>query len=342
MKTVWLSILTGIFLSFYSIAFPQSYSGIFYDFYFLRQPSPRMESMGGGTAANNLNEFAMSYNPALTSMGEGLNAYYSYSDKIYYRSNSKYNNAGATYNLKKSGSIGVSFNSMYFSTGYVTDVMYETTTLYTVNYSREILNDFYAGINLSIFLPSRPVSKKTAYPIDIGLLKKFVIKNRGKSSTAHSVMLGSSLRNVSKARIHFYDDYYYTLPQIFRLGAGYSFSFNGNLLIKNSKTINAFIHLDYENVLNAYNMNAYRAGMEIELLEILSLRGGYCEGNGIIADKNRFTYGAGIKLALSRYIEQKNNFTLFLDYASMKQNAHDFYGNLRNFQTIAVRVNCIP
>ena len=80
-------------------------------------------------------------------------------------------------------------------------------------------------------------------------------------------------------------------------------------------------HLEYQNVLDSGRYDAYKAGGEIRLLEILAVRGGYYYEN--IPDEDggdswngETTYGLGLGLPISRLGEDAPPLRVSLDWVT--------------------------
>ncbi len=186
-----------LFISlFCNISFSQEtatpdYSGILSELYLYRQPSAKAEAMGRAMVANTNGDFGSYYNPALTSLSSGLILNASYSSPYYLADKSSFNYFGIGYTDKKIGSFSLS--RYHWTLGEKIIITNETgaeigesegdltSSLYTLNYSREIIRDFYAGVNLGIAnmnfpeTGNEPSSSGNAFTLDLGLLKKFEI-----------------------------------------------------------------------------------------------------------------------------------------------------------------------
>ncbi|MBS1492523.1 MAG: hypothetical protein JST55_03370 [Bacteroidetes bacterium] len=227
MKIVWLF----LFLILSSgISYSQNYTPAYYDFfrelYIDRQPSAKAQSMGGGLVANTNNDFGSYYNPALTSLSQGLTFNTSFSGDYKDYENSKFNYYGASYNFRNVGTFGLSRYS-YYNVNTFTSLIYNGSEyveqkyvienrnfIYTLNYSREMLKNFYAGVNLNIVYSS--YIDKNSVPIDIGLLFKFpVISSSQKFSNLFQ--MGAAYYNINKAQYTTgggIDPEYFVLPSI--------------------------------------------------------------------------------------------------------------------------------
>jgi len=361
------------------ISFAQNteYSGFLEELFIARQPSPRAEAMGRGLAADNQNDFGSYYNPALTSLTDGLQVNTSFSNRYSYYDSSFYNYFGASYKLKNMGSFGLSryqYNigfdieestaSQPEGTGNIYRIYYD---LFSLNYSREVVKDFYAGININavdIHNSSSVITldKKILYTLDIGLLKKISLPGFTNTGISHSVSVGTSFYNVTNSKYVFT----YTgvpvsgsgdvhLPVIFRGAASYNLKLKGTGFAKNSSDFALLTNFEYEKILNTARYETYKFGAELTIKDILSLRVGHfsrkANVKSTIFDYNtgefsQFTYGGGIKIPLHLIFNMKTPLSLSIDYVNLKQPTNpDFITStivLKNYNTFAVKLNYIP
>jgi hypothetical protein len=362
MSKLLFAILISVVLFYPDFSYSQEQSAKYVGYlsYFLleRQPSPRAESMGRGVFANNENEFSSFYNPAQTSLGRGLDVNFSHSANYLSDNEANYNYIGASYNFKKIGSFSLSryhMRAFEFTDETGKGFGRQTHSLYTLNYSREIIKDFYAGINLNLLHTSLPssatfdVKANDVFPVDIGLYKKFVINNAASPYLSQSVQLAGSLYNITGVKAGFDDPQFlanFAFPVTLRLGASYNLEFRKS---QDSKMLNVFVHFGYENVLNADTStrdfyNNVKFGGEVTLLDIFSLRAGYNTKSfeTIYSEiKNQFTYGAGVKIPLEKILNNNTPVSLYIDYVNMKQPFPKEFGDMPNFNTIAFRINYI-
>lgn len=344
------------------------YYGTLAELYLHRQPSPKAEAMGMGMAANNDEGFGADYNPALSSLGSGLNFNTSFSNPYYLATESKFNYFGVSYSDKKLGSFGL---SRYFWTlGEPTVITTETgaelgtvdtygTALYTLNYSRELTNNFFAGVNLGLAHINFPVSNPTtstpeykdALTIDIGLLKKIPLESSSKSLTQY-ITFGASGMNITSSSIkstYIGDENKNLLPVVIRLAGSYDVKIKGNGLIPGGNIFESLTHLEYRNVTNSDYYKTFSFGEELTLTDIFIARFGYftqtVEEESIynVGNQSKFTYGAGVKIPLNKIFEMKNSLNLNLDYVNMTQPTFSkMYTNWDNFQTFGITLKYIP
>jgi len=358
MKNFWLLFI------FLIPAISYSQDNKYYDFleelYFERQASPRAEAMGTGLAADNQNDFGALYNPALTSLEQGLKVNVSSSDKPRDYRNGDYSSYNVSYNLKNIGSFGFSrysfkFNeTYYYGSGYLTGENLRHT-IYTVNYSREIFKDFFAGININRVTPNAlspgGLVNESEYPIDIGLLKRFVISDSA-NKISHIVQLAGSLYNLNNVVYKYthpsgYTDEY-SLPTMARVAASFNAVFHNNKFIKELNLFSLFFHVEYENTLNSMLRQNLKAGAEIAIMDILFFRAGalsfddanenYWYEDYSYSKRGGLSYGGGVKIPLNLIFKLKTPASIGVDYAKLKL---DKYGS-RHFESIAVKLNYVP
>lgn len=342
------------------------YSGTLAELYLHRQPSAKAEAMGMGSVANNDADFGSYYNPALTSLSNGVTVNTSFSNPYYLATKSKFNYFGASYSDKKLGSFGLSryfwtlgediiiTNEMGVETGTLDSYNF---SLYSLNYSREIINDFFAGVNLGIahihfpVPPSEAFEFKDAFTIDIGLLKKVTLDNPSKN-VKHSVSFGASVINISGSKIK--ATYEGTtednlLPIVIRAGGNYNIKIKGNSLIPGGNLFESLTHVEYRNVTNSDYYKTFSIGEEFTLSDIFILRLGYfsqtVEQETIynVGSQSKFTYGAGVKLPLNKIFKMNNTLNLGIDYVNMTPPSFSkTYTDWDNFQTLGVSLKWIP
>ncbi len=141
--------------------------------------------MGRGLVANYDSEFGSYYNPALTSLGSGVN--FNLSHAFLYHRNTDYDYIGIGYADKKFGSFSISRYN--WAIGVNESGSYSShNSIHTLNYSRELAEGFYAGANIELvhmgyllnYSSLQVGSEGTydqkssdAFTMDIGILKKF-------------------------------------------------------------------------------------------------------------------------------------------------------------------------
>ncbi|MBN8572005.1 MAG: hypothetical protein J0M18_20480 [Ignavibacteria bacterium] len=378
MKKIILLLL--ILITEISYSQTNEYKGYLEELYVARQPSPRAEAMGRGHVADNQNDFGSFYNPALTSLSEGLNINTSFSSKFFYSDSAFYNYFGASYKLKNIGSFSLSkYRFDYGQEFYVTTAFEPEGTgekyriyydIYTLNYSREIIKDFYAGLNVNFVdnhnpdLASVPKTEKnlvTAF--DIGLLKKFRFAASADNSVSHSVNAGLSVNNFTSSKfvfksteagVTYTSDAY--LPVIFRLGGSYYFIQMGNKLRKNGEQFSILAHLEYEKILNTAKYETYKAGAEFKLFDILALRLGWLSRNShgtssvFAYNTDEFTdliYGAGVKIPVDLIFKINTPVSLMVDYVNLKHpqrfsNTGNVQPEFKRHSTLGISLNWVP
>ncbi|MBN8570890.1 MAG: PorV/PorQ family protein [Ignavibacteria bacterium] len=364
-----------IFLIFSTNIFSQSsqytskYDGTLAELYLYRQPSAKAEAMGRGMVANNNADFGSYYNPALTSLGKGINFNSSYSTPYYLATESKFNYLGISYSDEKLGSFGLS--RYYWTLGeeivYTTETGQEILTvdpdlnysLYTLNYSREIVKDFFAGINLGlvhlhfpqpITLANEIATPKDAFTADIGVIKRFNLESSAYKKVNQSIQLAGSVVNFTGSKITYNNnDGTSLLPIILRLGGSYNVKFKGGSIFPNSNLYESLTHIEYQNVTNSDYNKAFMIGEEFIFSDIFILRAGFftqtvgLETQYNEGSQSQFTYGAGIKLPLNYIFNMKNTLSLGIDYVNMEPPTFSkSYKSWDHFNTINLNLKFIP
>jgi len=234
--------------------------------------------------------------------------------------------------------------------------------LFTLNYSREIVKDFTAGVNIGMVDIHQSAdiisSDKTAFTLDLGVLKKFRI-NTSDKNLSQSVSLGSSVINVTGSKLKVSTNAEgLKLPVIFRAAASYTMALKGNQIINNSNTFSFLGHIEYESVLNTDRYTTFKVGTEFTIIDILSLRVGYFSRNADLVRSvysynlgkfNQVTYGAGVKFPLSKVFEMKTPLSLNVDYVNLESPSRErpalSVGNIPDYgryNTFAISLHWVP
>ncbi|MBS1492518.1 MAG: hypothetical protein JST55_03345 [Bacteroidetes bacterium] len=360
-------ILVLILLLVSGITYSQSdkYDGYLEELFLARQPSARAEAMGRGHVADNQNDFGSFYNPALSGLSEGLNINTSFSGRYYNSRQSFFNYFGATYKLNKIGSIGLSRYHFDFNEEYSVSTIYKPY-IYTLNFSREMVKDFYAGVNINLVednnprFPVREFNNKGLVPtFDFGVLKNFEIHAVQNKFESHKFKLGLSVNNFTNSKYVYSDlDFTYNvyLPVIFRIGGSYDFIQKGDRLKKNGEEFSFLGYFEFEKILNIAKYYTYKAGCEFCIYDILFFRMGYVSRNAgftnsilsyYLSKFTQFTYGAGVKIPLDLIFKMKTPLLIKVDYVNLRQPGRD-NGGLNtevpypNFNTIGINLNWVP
>jgi len=373
MKTLWRLFLLILVVSPFKNSFSQNYDVFgspLAELYLYREPNAKADAMGRSGVVSLDNNFGSYYNPALTSLGSGITANASFSKPFYLAEKSTYNYFGVSYSDKKIGSIGLSRYHWNFGediiitdetgreTGEVGHIHY---SLYTLNYSREIIENFLVGANIGYINNHFPASPSgtdgdgKCFTFDIGLMKGFDIPGAA-DNLKHSFQLGTSLINVTGSKISYADaNQKDALPQIFRFGGSYNLKVKGKFIIPNSNLIETLTKVEYQKVLNSNYFSAVKFGQEFTLGEIFSLRAGYFKqslndfGNSNNASsQSMFTYGAGVKIPVNLIFESKTPIALEIDYVNLEQpsfiNSATFFNYTKwdNYSNISLTLKIIP
>jgi len=355
--------LLFLFVSFsISIAIPGysqiydsgDYTGVISQLYFDRQPNPKSEAMGKGLVANSDGEFGSYYNPALTALGEGVN--FNISHTFLDRKNVDYNYIGGGYSDKKIGGFSISKYSWGKGATPSSPENYHNA-IHTLNYSRELGDGFYGGINLelvhlgylsnSYYNSSYDQRSSDAVTVDVGFLKKIDLNKSESKNTVKIMQIGAAIYNLTGESIvnRSYEYSSLSLPVIFRLGASYNFKIlesEGNL---KSSPFQSFTHIEVETILNSKSSRAFKIGQEIIVSDFFILRGGMVSSrntNFSYSDyreenSSDFTYGIGFKLGFNKFLKAQDPLTVILDYSGTPLTAY-----YNDFSIVSLKVNYIP
>lgn len=322
-----------------------------FNIYYGRQPSAKAEGMGKGFVANTSNDFGAFYNPASTSLTKGLTAFASYSNRYYTDNNANYNYQGLSYNFDKIGTFGL---SRYYIGSGLDRLIGDNFNykLYTLNYSREVLSNFFAGVNVNlisahqvpyvIFGEYDPYEEKSTASFDLGLIKKFEFKS-DLLNRKEEIILGASMINMFGTRISVYG-IDRDVPVIGRIGIGHSLNILKNNLVKNSHTFKIFTHAEFEKEFGHGNINMIKAGTDFTLFDIVSLRGGFYHSfkQQRASAKTNLTYGVGLNIPVDKFFDGKYPFKVNIDYVNLDQSNIERSSNYENFNLLSMKVNWIP
>jgi hypothetical protein len=322
--------------------------------YYARQPSAKAEAMGKGLVANINNDFGSYYNPASTSLSKGLTAFGSYSEGYFFNYDAKYNYVGLSYNFDKIGSFGLSRYYAGSGTDYIfyngNDVNFK---LYTLNYSREIFKNFFAGANLNIVTaqtiyvteanPNGTI-EKAAFTFDIGLLKKFQFESTI-LDRSEQIILAATIINPASARVQVYN-MYKDIPVIARMGIGHNLKIFRNTLVKNTNVLNMFSQIELEKKFNSGALDLIKAATDVTLYDIVSLRGGFYHKLAHKADdaQTELTYGVGLNIPVDKFSDGKYPFKVNIDYVNLApQSFYDNYSyNNLNYNLFSLKLTWLP
>ncbi|MGE5431303.1 MAG: hypothetical protein ACM3QX_09525, partial [Syntrophomonadaceae bacterium] len=319
--------------------FSQHYEGYAERILLYQRPNARSEALGRGQMTLHESPYSILDNPAALSYSKGMNVEVSHMNPNYpMKTEGYYNTFGISFNSGKYGAFG--FNYLTFSVGrpddrdrYYPDR--NINRLFVLNYSNEILSDLSLGINLNYFFEKEydlwnnidPVALNTYY-FDLGFLKRIRLSN----SDNHDLYLGLSLVNAgySKIKSRFnYSSIYF--PTIAHLGASYEFKANKSGSY-NLRPLKLLVAGEYMDVFETRYFTQIRLGMEAALWEVLKLRmGHYSETldtritNGAVSRIDKFTYGAGLEIPLSRITGIAFPLIISIDFTRLPLPNYDDY-----------------
>jgi len=354
MKKVLLIIILVIPL----LSFGQYEYGFLQDFYFGRQPSARAEALGMGYSSIDGDLATIFYNPAGTATIQGAEINTSFASPYYSLEKAKYNFISAGYNINKYLTIGISRN--HFTTGQEINLSDSvgnpivtghtpTNSLYSLNISSQPIKNLFIGINTNYFIWKPIDESANSIYFDFGIIKKFEFGQ--KKSTNHAINIGASITNLNFAKIKLKfngNEFKSDLPVITRYGVNYQFYLNKKWISDSLNTFRLLVQGDYKFLLNSDYHNGFHAGLELMLLEILSVRIGYYKENQYdydlpSANENEIsdiTYGFGLQIPLDKLTKIPLNFNF--DYTSLTQPSYSkTQTSWENFSTYTFRLNWI-
>lgn len=362
MKIIRLSLFVLILLiSFSRLSFSQKskiYEGALSQLYFDRQPNPKSEAMGRGLVANYDAEFGSYYNPALTSLGSGVN--FNISHTALEEKTTDYNYIGIGYAGKKLGAFSISRYSWAEGIDPSGSSYKAHNSIHTLNYSREVSENFYTGINLELvhlgslshyyYSPYFDTEygyydqkASDALTVDIGVLKKFDLGDATDKNIERAIQIAGAIYNITGERIaNKNDNTYEILPVIFRAGFSYHVKKSDTEKDFFSSAVESFTHFEVENILNATTYTSVKLGEELIIANFLILRTGlFNDGyNNSFRNKElQLSLGAGIKLDLGKIVNSDKNINLIFDYARSPSTPSSRYND---FNMYSMKVNYIP
>ncbi len=329
-----------------SFSFGQYGLGFLKEHFFGRQNSARAEAMGKSYASIDGDLTTAYFNPAGVATIQGLELNGSHASPYYLLEEAKYNFVGVGYKIKDYLTIGL--NRKYFdfgkvlftdNTGNIISQRKSFESNYCLTLASQPVKNVFIGLNSNyLYWQLADTETKTFY-WDLGIIKKFNLSQ--KETRQQSINLGTSLVNINGAKLD-----RSSLPIILRIGTNYQINFQEKILIDTLNTVTILLQGEYQDVVNSKYESAIRSGIEIMLLEILSLRAGYYKEFGYdfgIPSVNydhisAFTYGFGIQVPM--YKLSKIPININFDYTSLPQQPYSNYNyNLDNFTTFNVRLN---
>ena len=307
-----------------------------------RMPNARFEAMGKTAVASNGYLYAGLINPACIGNIDRVTINYSIDPKSFYlisedNWSSKYFGIGSNYD-KFSFSFDIykkNFGKSYFTdeTGpEVIDTKNNVLNLYNFNIAYNLMQNLYIGtslriVNFDLFL----LDKNTGYHLDFGVLKTIILYNN--SRIKDDLNLGISIANFTNNKI--VPDIDEHAPLNLRFGLSNTTTMSDGIIDK------CILNAEIGKILNSLHEeddSRYQVGLEVTLLKILMIRGGYYytevydyghpESNK--DHLSEFTYGYGISLPLKNLF--KSTFLpdkLIFDFTKLEQpnyskNNYDF------------------
>jgi len=330
-------------------SYTQSYEYDFQEFFFGRQPSARSEALGRSFVSVIGDANSYYYNPAGLEGLKGLNFSGTYANPYYLAEDANYNFLSASYKIANYGVVGISRDYFKLADVIVTNEFGvpqgEGHTLSLSNYrlsiASEVFKDFFAGANFNLFRSydetffsiGHDGASKNVFYIDLGLIKSFNFKAK---KLSHIINLGSSIINVNSAKM---DGDYLKLPVIFRIGASYNLLIDNKDIVPGLRTYNFLITSEYQKLFNSDNYDGMKAGLELTLLELLSLRTGYYfqgihDCDNCKKNLSEFTFGFGINIPVEKLSKSDIPLNIKFDYTALEQPT--YVTNIKNWNDFHV------
>ncbi|MFH1942272.1 MAG: hypothetical protein ABIL68_09215 [bacterium] len=327
------------------------YNGTLQEIYFGRLPSAKSEAMGRCGVAGGEEVYTIFFNPAGTSVVEGISLAGSYASPYYLLENADYYFAGASVNLRRVGTFGIGWYRMNYETSQqIPNVNDHFTSFLILNYSFRPMKDFSVGININ-FVRSKYAGPQfsfdaKSYPLDIGILRIFKLPNHRR--TEHIFALGASCFNLNHAKISYItEEQKNALPVIFRAGASYRMTYHNENLMKNVNTMDILFIAEYQNLFNSKYRNGLKCGLDISFFDLFAFRLGYyretLDDYGYSINKkilDDITYGLGIQIPLHKITNGRLKLNIRFDITTLRQPTYSrtsFY--IGDFSVYSLSVN---
>jgi hypothetical protein len=325
------------------------------EYFFSRQNSARAEAMGKGYVSIDGDLASTWFNPAGIATIKGIEINGSSASPLYLANKARYTYLSAGYNVNKYLSIAISRNHFTIGepvgfTDFNGNIIHEGDSYeenYCLSLASEPVKKLLIGLNTNYFIWHPVDKKRTTMFYDFGVIKKISLPS--KKQYNHTFNLGVSIINFNHSKISFAFEELgsvNSLPVITRLGANYQISIDKKVLIDTLTTFKILAQGEYQDLLNSKFESAIRTGIEIQLMEILSIRMGYYQEsvfNYNYPETNydqisALTYGIGLQLPF--YKLTKVPLIINFDYTSLPQppytnNNHPF----EDFKSYSLRIN---
>jgi hypothetical protein len=347
-------ILLSITLS--NSIFPQQYNDFAREIFFGHLPSAKTEAMGRILTLNFDPYFVSQSNPANLVSTSGVAVFYSNSSPFYANNDATYSYAGVSYNTHKFGAIA--FNLLLFNSGATifipplgmpfSNPFEEKRYLYTLTYAYEIKDWFSFGLNANLFVADFGTDETFSDSFfELGFSRNFnLIKD---SQIKNDFTIGTQLKNIFNQSFSAIDEAQSeAFPSIFRIGVSNLFEYTDTDVLETSYLLGFTLGLEYQDLLNSGKRTAYKAGVELALLDIAFLRAGFYSetkfnyGFNSTDKLEEFTYGFGIKLDFDRFISKNFPLILLFDFVSLSQPTYTTdYDDWDNFTTFSLIANYV-
>jgi hypothetical protein len=337
-KKIFISL--GIILSAIntSLAQGKTYTGFAREFYFGRQLSTRVEAMGQSFVSLDGDASSVNLNPAGLGNLNGIEVSGTYVSPNYAYSKGHKYAVNIASKINDRISVGLSHSRSDLSTPhYILENVWNTLKPSESKVSQQKValaytpeETFMLGGSIGVSSFDLANFKANALQLDFGVIKKFEF-SRFKNN--QSINLATAFKSPVGTTLTLTDDNESTLtvglPIIMNSGISYYYSTEKKYADLHALQLTAAV--EYQTVFNTRaTINNYSTGLELSIMEMLHLRGGYYSDN----DLNDITYGIGFSLPVDKITELPVNFSL--DYCSLPQASfteHDGTANFHSFST---------
>lgn len=279
------------------------------DFFNAIQPNAGAEAMGKAYVSLDGDLGSINYNPAGIASIEKMQIYGSFIPTGNYRPKKTFSFYGFSYKIFPFLNVGISNTLLdYDLRNYPSNITGKHYRVkYTLTLSSEPIKNLLIGVNTNYFRWSEGYGPNAnPFYFDFGVIKKFpfTIGNRRYYFNIGSRITnftGSSTANESYGIVSKFD-----LPIKTRYGISFKTQFGKNKLFDSGSALSLLLQSDYQLLLNSKYQAGIKAGGQVTIMDLLSLRAGYSEENSDIYNLPQynkrilkaFTYGAGLQIPL--------------------------------------------
>ncbi|MDB4161144.1 hypothetical protein N9772_02110 [Bacteroidia bacterium] len=331
-----------------------TYEGFAQEYYFGRQYSSRAEAIGQCFVSLDGDASSMHFNPAGIGNLDGIEVSTTYTNPFYLLSDATKRSINIAVKINSDMALGLSRNSFdYNLKSYVTDNLgtrldsFEdkiTNNKIVFAYLPESTFTIGGSLGLSTFEIAGLTGN--SLQLDFGVLKKFEFS---RFQNNQSINLATTIRNPLGTQLELMSTNQSLttigLPIIMRSGVSYYYS--SEKVFATLCLLKIIAATEYQTVFNTqHRFNKYSTGLEVSILEIIHIRGGYytetTENYNNPKNKSQLediTFGIGLTLPLNKLADLPVSLTL--DYCSLPQPSYTVGQEWDNFNSYTASLRYI-